>query len=63
MANAMGIDLTDENDPIARMVRIGIDDLNPERVLRDCEHISVQARLLRPHRRRASFTDGREQTA
>lgn len=42
MANAMGIDLTDENDPIAKMVRIGIDDLNPERVLRDCEHISVR---------------------
>lgn len=42
MAAALGVDLTDEKNPVTRIVRIGIKDLNPERVLRHCEHLSVR---------------------
>lgn len=42
MASSLGIDLSDQTDPVAQLVRIGIADLNPERVLRDCEHLAVQ---------------------
>lgn len=41
MAAAFGIDLADPNDEAAQMVRIGIADLDPSRVLRDCEHLFV----------------------
>lgn len=41
MAAGAGIDLSDVNDPIAEAIRIGIADLNPERVLRKCEHIFI----------------------
>jgi hypothetical protein len=42
MAAAMGVDLSDETDPIADVVRIGLADLNPERVLKTCQHLFVQ---------------------
>lgn len=42
MARALGINLDDPNDMIARVIRIGIDDINPERVVRQCEHIGVR---------------------
>jgi hypothetical protein len=42
MAAAIGIDLSDETDPIAQLVRTGIADINPERVMRDCQHLSVR---------------------
>lgn len=41
MAAAMGVNLDDPNDDIARIVNIGLQDLNPERVLRQCEHLFV----------------------
>ena len=41
MATALGIDLSDPKDPIARIVRIGIADLDPSRVLKNCEHIFI----------------------
>ncbi len=41
MAGSLGINLNDPNDEIASIVRIGLDDLNPERVLRNCEHLFV----------------------
>lgn len=39
MAAALGIDLSNPNDPFADIVRIGLEDLDPSRVLRHCEHI------------------------
>lgn len=36
-----GIDLQDENDEIAKIVRIGLRDRNPERVLKFCRHLHV----------------------
>ncbi|MGA2073720.1 MAG: DUF4365 domain-containing protein [Terriglobia bacterium] len=41
MATALGIDLSDPNDPRAELVRIGIADLDPSRVLKGCEHIFI----------------------
>lgn len=39
MAAALGINLSDPEDPMAKLVRIGITDLDPGRVLKDCQHI------------------------
>lgn len=39
MASALGIDLSDTDDLISQMVKVGIDDLDPTRVLRDCTHL------------------------
>ena len=39
MANALGYDLADVNNPFSEMVRIEIDDFDPTRVLQDCEHM------------------------
>lgn len=41
MIRALGIDLSDPNDRIAQVVRIGLKDLDPSRVLRNCEHIFI----------------------
>jgi hypothetical protein len=41
MASATGLDLDDESDPFAQMARLGIEDMNPERVLRNCRHLFV----------------------
>ena len=41
MAAALGIDLSDPRDPIADVVRIGIEDLDPSRILKNCEHIFI----------------------
>jgi hypothetical protein len=43
MAAAMGVDLSDKTNAIADIVNIGLADLNPERVLKNCQHIFVQA--------------------
>jgi hypothetical protein len=39
MAASLGIDLGNPEDLFAGMVKIGIDDLDPTRVLRDCRHL------------------------
>jgi hypothetical protein len=39
MASALGIDLSNSEDLISQMVKVGIDDLDPTRVLRDCTHM------------------------
>ena len=39
MASALGIDLSETEDIISQMVKLGIDDLDPTRVLRDCTHM------------------------
>lgn len=41
MAQAMGINFNDPNDQIAQIVRIGLQDLNPERVLKNCKQLFV----------------------
>jgi len=41
MAQAMGINLNNPNDTIAQIVKIGLQDLNPERVLKNCKHLFV----------------------
>jgi hypothetical protein len=41
MAMALGIDLSNPDDPAARLVHLGIADADPGRVLKDCEHIFV----------------------
>ena len=38
MATSLGIDLENPDDRIAQIVNIGLRDLNPERVLRNCRH-------------------------
>jgi hypothetical protein len=42
MATALGVDLADRASPDAALIRLGIRDLNPERVLRTCEHLEVR---------------------
>ena len=39
MATAIGIDMASTDDPLAVMVRQGLDDLNPERALRSCKRL------------------------
>ena len=39
MASAMGFDLSDPDDIVSQMVKVGIDDLDPTRVLRNCTHM------------------------
>ena len=41
MAAARGIDLSDPNDPAAKLVKIGIADLDPSRVVRNCDRIFI----------------------
>lgn len=41
MAIGAGINLADPDDPMAEFVRIGIQDLDPTRVLRNCEHTFI----------------------
>jgi hypothetical protein len=43
MAAAMDVDLSDEDDPIAQVVNIGIRDMNPERVLKYCQSLFVKS--------------------
>jgi len=41
MAISLGINMSDPNDPTAKLVQIGIEDADPGRVLKNCEHIFV----------------------
>lgn len=36
-----GIDIDDPDDRIAKILRIGLKDMNPERVLKDCIHLEI----------------------
>jgi Domain of unknown function (DUF4365) len=40
-AAVLGIDLNDPNDDIAKIVRLGLNDLDPTRVVKNCQHIHV----------------------
>jgi len=41
MAASIGFNLKDPNDPFAEIVNIGLNDLNPERVLKNCVNLFV----------------------
>jgi hypothetical protein len=41
MAESVGINLTDPNDRIAWILRVGLADLDPSRILKTCEHIFI----------------------
>jgi len=41
MATALGVNLTEPTDPISELVQIGLADLDPSRVLINCEHIFI----------------------
>ena len=41
MAAAIGVDVTDEHDEIAEVIRVGLLDYDPSRVLRECRHLYV----------------------
>lgn len=41
-AAAFGIDLKDPHDQTAQVVRIGLEDLDPTRIARDCAHIHIR---------------------
>jgi hypothetical protein len=41
LATGLGIDVTDEHDERAKWARLAIDDLDPARVLKHCEHTFV----------------------
>ncbi|MBA2702625.1 MAG: hypothetical protein H0U60_02095 [Blastocatellia bacterium] len=41
MATALGVNLSNPNDPISELVQIGIADLDPSRILAQCEHIFI----------------------
>jgi Domain of unknown function (DUF4365) len=42
MARGLGVDIDDPNDDIAQVLRVGIRDHNPERVLRECRYLYVR---------------------
>ncbi len=41
MAASLGVDLSSEHDSVANAVRVGIADLDPTRVLKNCRHLFV----------------------
>ena len=52
MATGLGIDISNENDPMVRGLRIAAKDDSPERVLATCEHILVSQGAMGPTARR-----------
>lgn len=41
MAAALGHDVSEPADPVSEIINIGLRDLNPERVLKNCQHLFV----------------------
>jgi hypothetical protein len=52
MASALGVDLTNEDDPVVRALKIAAKDDNPEEVLKNCEHLLVSLGATGPIARR-----------
>jgi hypothetical protein len=48
MASAVGIKMVDPTNELAKSVRLGIDDLNIGRVLKNCEHLEVDLGPMSP---------------
>jgi hypothetical protein len=47
MASAFGIDMADPTNELAKLVRVGIDDLNIGKVLKNCEHLEIALTPMR----------------
>jgi Domain of unknown function (DUF4365) len=52
MATGLGIDISDENSPLVRGLKIAARDDSPERVLKNCEHLLVSLGAMGPIARR-----------
>jgi len=52
MASSLGIDVSNERDPLVQGLRIAAKDDSPERVLINCEHLLVSQGAIRPVARR-----------
>jgi len=52
IATGIGLDLTDENSPLVRDLRIAARDNNPERVLVHCEHLLATQGAIGPTARK-----------
>jgi hypothetical protein len=52
MATSLGIDLSNENDPLVRSLRIAAKDNSPERILAQCEHLLVALGATGPNARK-----------
>ena len=52
MASSLGVDLSKEDDPLVRGLRIAANDDSPERVLKHCEHLLVSLGATGPIARR-----------
>jgi hypothetical protein len=48
MAAVMGLDISDENSPLVRALRIAVKDDTPDRVLNECEHLLVSYGAIGP---------------
>ncbi|MGA2902793.1 MAG: DUF4365 domain-containing protein [Candidatus Korobacteraceae bacterium] len=48
VATGIGLDISDENSPLVRELRIAVTDNSPERVLVDCEHLLVTRGAMGP---------------
>jgi hypothetical protein len=59
-AAALGLDISDENNPIVKGLRIAARDNTPERVLRTCEHILVSMGAIGPAARQIKMPFGIE---
>ena len=51
MATGLGIDVSDENSPTVRYLKVAARDNSPERVLRNCEHIMTSLGATGPYAR------------
>jgi Domain of unknown function (DUF4365) len=57
-AATLGIDLSDENDPIVQGLRVAVRDNTPEKVLRTCEYIMTSLGATGPTARRIAALFG-----
>jgi len=53
-ASSLGIDLSDENDPLVRGLKVAARDNTPERVMRTCEHMVTSLGATGPTARRVA---------
>ena len=51
MASGRGVDISDENSPLVRALRIGVRDDTFDRVLRECEHLIISYGAVGPNAR------------
>jgi len=62
-AASLGIDLSNESDPLVRGLQIAARDNSPERVLRTCEHMVVSLGAIGPTARRIQMLFGTQMAA